>query len=73
MLVIAVIILGLVCFFGLFWGVDKSDEIKFLKREIESLEEYRRLYLETKYRNKTEKEKKSLYIKIGSKIMIVRR
>ena len=75
MLVTTVIILGLVCFFGLFWGIDKSDEIKFLKRQVELLEAYKRLYLKTKYRNTDRKEnkKRSIYIRIGNIITIVKR
>ena len=75
MLIIVIIRLILLCFFTFVWGIDKSDEIKFLKREIESLEKYRRLYLETKYRYKdrNENKKRSTYIRIGNIITIVKR
>lgn len=53
--------------------MDKSDEAEFLKRQVELLEEYKRPYLETKYRCKDRKENKSLYIKIGNIITILKR
>ena len=73
MLIIVIIILILLCFFTFLWGMDKADEAEFLKRQVELLEEYKRLYLETKYRYKDRKENKSLYIKIGNIITIVKR
>lgn len=74
MLVITIIILILICFFTFIWGMDKSDEAEFYKHRVEFLEENKRPYLETKYTYKGRKEnKKSLYIKIGNIITIVRR
>jgi len=74
MLVITIIILILICFFTFIWGMDKSDEAEFYKHRVEFLEENKRPYLETKYTYKGRKEnKKSLYIKIGNIITIVKR
>ena len=75
MLVITIIILILICFFVFLWGMDKSDEAEFLKRQVELLEESKRLYLETKYRYKdrNENKKRSTYIRIGNIITIVKR
>ena len=74
MLVIIIIILILLCFFTFLWGIDKADEAEFYKHQVELLEENKRPYLETKYTHKDKKEnKKSLYIKIGNIITIVRR
>ena len=75
MLVITIIILLIVCFITFLWAMDKSDETEFYKREIERLKEHKRLYLETKYRYKREKEnkKRSTYIRIGNIITILKR
>ena len=75
MLVITIIILVLLCFFTFLWAMDKSDEAEFLKRQVKSLEEYERLYVQTKYRYKDRKEnkKRSIYIRIGNIITIVKR
>ena len=75
MLVVIIIILILICFFTFLWGMDKSDETEFYKREIEWLKEHKRLHSETKYRYKREKEnkKRSTYIRIGNIITIVKR
>lgn len=73
MLVICIIILILLCFFTFLWAMDKSDEAEFYKHQVELLEENKRPYLEPKYRYTDKKENKSLYIKIGSKIMIVKK
>ena len=55
--------------------MDKSDEAEFYKRQVELLEECERLYLETKYRYKDRKEnkKRSIYIRIGNIITILKR
>lgn len=57
--------------------MDKADEAEFLKRQVERqvelLEEHKRSYLENKYRYTDKKENKSLYIKIGNIITIVKR
>ena len=73
MLVIVIIILVLLCFFTFIWGMDKSDEAEFYKRQTELLKEHKRPYLEPKYTYKDRKENKSLYIKIGNIITIVKR
>ena len=75
MLVIAIIILLIVCFFTFLWGMDKSDEAEFYKRKVKWLEENKRLYLETKYRYKdrNENKKRSTYIRIGNIITILKR
>lgn len=73
MLVITIIILILICFFTFLWGMDKSDEAEFYKRQTELLEGNKRPYLERKYTYKDRKENKSLYIKIGNIITIARR
>ena len=73
MLVIVIIILVLLCFFTFIWGMDKSDEAEFYKRKVKWLEENKWPYLETKYRYKDRNENKSLYIKIGNIITIVKR
>lgn len=75
MLVITVIILVLVCFFTFIWGMDKSDEAEFYKRQTELLEEYKRRYLETKYiyKDRNENKKRSTYIRIGNIITILKR
>lgn len=74
MLIIVILILILLCFFTFIWAMDKSDEAKFYKRQTELLEGNKRPYLETKYTYKGRKEnKKSLYIKIGNIITIVKR
>ena len=53
--------------------MDKSDEAEFYKRQTELLKEHKRPYLEPKYTYKDRKENKSLYIKIGNIITIVKR
>ena len=75
MLVITILILILICFFTFIWGMDKSDEAEFYKRQTELLEGNKRPYVEAKYRNTDRKEnkKRSTYIKIGNIITIVRR
>lgn len=73
MLVIVIIILILISFFTFLWRMDKADEAEFYKRQVELLEEHKRLYLEPKYRYTDKKENKSLYIKIGNIITIVKR
>lgn len=75
MLVIAIIILVLLCFFTFLWAMDKSDEAEFYKHQVELLEEHKRLYLESKYRYKArnENKKRSTYIKIGNIITIIKR
>lgn len=73
MLIIIIIILILLCFFTFIWGMDKADEAEFYKRKFKWLEENKRPYLEPKYRCTEKKESKSLYIKIGNIITIVRR
>lgn len=75
MLVITIIILVLVCFFTFLWGMDKSDEAEFYKRQVELLKEDKRPYLETKYiyKDRNENKKRSIYIRIGNIITIVKR
>lgn len=75
MLVIAIIILVLLCFFTFLWGMDKSDEAEFYKHQTELLEENKISYLETKYRYKdrNENKKRSTYIRIGNIITILKR
>ena len=75
MLVIVIIILLIVCFITFFWGLDKSDDAEFYKRQVELLEEHKRLYLESKYtyKDRNENKKRSTYIKIGNIITIVKR
>ena len=75
MLVIVIIILLIVCFITFFWGLDKSDDAEFYKRQVELLEEHKRLYLESKYtyKDRNENKKRSTYIKIGNLITIVKR
>ena len=75
MLVIAIIILVLACFFTFLWGMDKSDEAEFYKRQTELLEGNKRPYLEPKYtyKDKKENKKRSTYIKIGNIITIIKR
>ena len=75
MLIIVIIILILLCFFTFLWGMDKSDEAEFYKRQTELLEENKRPYLVTKYiyKDRNENKKRSTYIRIGNIITILKR
>lgn len=75
MLIIVIIILILLCFFTFVWGMDKSDEAEFYKRQTELLKENKRPYLETKYiyKDRNENKKRSTYIRIGNIITILKR
>ena len=75
MLVIVIIILLIDCYITFFWWLDKSDDAQYHKRQVELLEEHKRLYLESKYtyKDRNENKKRTTYIKIDNLITIVKR